>query len=576
MKICNKRIGEKFMKKNLGILLLLIMCCSLMVGCGGKESGGNDSSEENTLEKHSDENTIVLNDYVVVDFTGFDGYATAELSVDYGKIARDYKEHFDNVKRELVLDSEYTNHGHCNTRECLELNDCEKCTNCSPGLCECAVRYMAKYYSSGSQDDVVMQIGVYNYELNEPIARVLFDYFPKVYFKDSLKNGMYETTKSKIGNNDILKIEFSNIDLEKLGKILGLEIIASDFSYKVKDLAAPMEIDPFAYYMVNDFKTLNGNEFHSIDLYFELPDSEWTNIRVPSKGITVDCYGKEKDISNGDKIKVSFDDKEGIKKLEEEFGVKLTRTEAEIEVWGKNEYGESSASVPKKSTIDLAEYVTFKVEGEYNGYAYIHPSLNVEKLLLENKDSLSTNVEPEFGLVDSSFHTMKSRLSGLWFDAVNTRTGKLSTSDFTNDQGLKNGDVVKIQPGEFDSWLQNANAQGLFKLFNVELTCSPIEYTVEGLKDVVEVDVFQDFTVEYEGSNGKASIQLIRMNIWVDHYNCLEETAIVNSEKDGTLSNGDILILDISKKHSLMDRLTSCYGVIPTRTQIEVTVEGLD
>ena len=129
MKICNKRIGEKFMKKNLGILLLLIMCCSLMVGCGGKESGGNDSSEENTLEKHSDENTIVLNDYVVVDFTGFDGYATAELSVDYGKIARDYKEHFDNVKRELELDSEYTNHGHCNTSECLELNDCEKCAN---------------------------------------------------------------------------------------------------------------------------------------------------------------------------------------------------------------------------------------------------------------------------------------------------------------------------------------------------------------------------------------------------------------------------------------------------------------
>jgi hypothetical protein len=94
---------------------------------------------------------------------------------------------------------------------------------------------------------------------------------------------------------------------------------------------------------------------------------------------------------------------------------------------------------------------------------------------------------------------------------------------------------------------------------------------VEGLDPVVEVDPFEHCEITYEGKNGEATATAeirIKPSRGVD----ILFNADIIAENNGKLSNGDKIIISIAGHEDLF---MSEAGQIPTRTEMEVEVEGL-
>ena len=126
---------------------------------------------------------------------------------------------------------------------------------------------------------------------------------------------------------------------------------------------------------------------------------------------------------------------------------------------------------------------------------------------------------------------------------------------------LSNGDIVKIKVKCDEKALSSIK----IKFTNTEFT-----YTVEGLEEVKELDVWSDVNVTYDGiaPNGKIQIEYSGNDDFV------KNNVRYSPDKTSGLSNGDEITVKISvSSKSLMDNL--CY--IPTSDlERKFTVEGLD
>ena len=110
----------------------------------------------------------------------------------------------------------------------------------------------------------------------------------------------------------------------------------------------------------------------------------------------------------------------------------------------------------------------------------------------------------------------------------------------------------------------------LKELINADFTYSDFTYKVEGLKKLIEVDVFEDCVVEYQGANGSASVYVNIRFPDTSSTGTLEIGSNIVSENNGSLSNGDTVIASVNRFY-----LQTAYGINPTRTEIEITVSGL-
>ena len=182
-----------------------------------------------------------------------------------------------------------------------------------------------------------------------------------------------------------------------------------------------------------------------------------------------------------------------------------------------------------KSTVNLNRYVTVSFEG-YDGYGNAYVSIDWDKIAQkygkklsvgELQSDVSISLEPEYGLSNGD------EISYIWY--------------IDEDELEKDVDC------------------------NIKYENETVD--VSGLKEMKTFDPFADLTVTYSGISPDGSVALSYTG------KVLDESEFYCDMESG-LQNGDVITVYL--KSDDMDYYMENYGMIPSGTQKEYTVEGLD
>ena len=198
---------------------------------------------------------------------------------------------------------------------------------------------------------------------------------------------------------------------------------------------------------------------------------------------------------------------------------------------------------PNVAEIDLTKYITVQYDGTDSvGTAivtYDKTQLLIDILKEQGEDPSDANS----GKVSL---TMNALLNSIELEVSQT-------------DGLSNGDKITVTI-KYDSLLMEEN--------DIEFTKESKEFTVENLTELIEIDPFEDVTVQFKGTspNGYASITN------ESDIDCVR-WATMEFDNNSELKNGDTVTLRI-------DPTSESYAVEKgykfTATSKEYTVEGLD
>ncbi len=254
---------------------------------------------------------VNLNDYLEVEFEGYDGIGTVKTSFDSDKFVKDYKEVIKPSKNieELVKEDKELKH---------LLSDGDYNLEKERDVCEF---FVAAYTSKGA-------------------------------FKESKK-----TDLTKLSNGDVLEykwnIETKNMDTDELielaSKAFGIELTAEDTEYTVEGLKEVERFDPFeeveieysgkapnAYASIKSYPTDNG-------LYYNLSDNS--------------------DLSNGDEITITANYSS---LTEEEYIEEYKRIpdpmEKKITVEGVDEFVTSATDITDSDIEDVKEMAENRIQ----------------------------------------------------------------------------------------------------------------------------------------------------------------------------------------------------------------------
>ena len=229
--------------------------------------------------------TVDLNDYVIIETSGYDGYGRATYSVD-GKFMDDYG---DKIK--------FTN------------------------------KFKKEMKNASSEDLWVLALAGVNTE-NDADAIELFS---TVFFT----HGELSQT-SGLSNDDVITYswDFNNVseeELQEIAGLLGVKIKYSDFDYTVDNLQQVQSFDPFTgVSLVFDGIAPNGTA------YIEIADGTDLDYRLD----------KNTELSNGDTITVTVEPRYGIEDYVNKYGKEPSSDSATFVVEGLGEYVSSASQVP--------------------------------------------------------------------------------------------------------------------------------------------------------------------------------------------------------------------------------------
>lgn len=213
-----------------------------------------------------------------------------------------------------------------------------------------------------------------------------------------------------------------------------------------------------------------------------------------------------------------------------------------------------------KKKIDLQDYTTVEFSGyEKHGTAALEfdrtklsealaksAGINTDTKDLKDMDSLSDLQD----MLSSKKVTKYAKMYQL-LEEIEYKLDKTS--------GLKNGDVVTVT-FEFN----NETAKEL----GVRFVGEPMEFTVEGLKEIKEVDAFASLKVEFNGTSPNASVSL---------NNESTEEGISNlyftAEPSSDLKIGDKIKVSVDYDE---EQFIENYGCVLSATEKEYTVENVD
>lgn len=186
------------------------------------------------------------------------------------------------------------------------------------------------------------------------------------------------------------------------------------------------------------------------------------------------------------------------------------------------------------------------------------------------------------------------------YSTIGTAEVKFNKSAFTDDYGKKlryTKDGKEVFDGKepakaFTGLIQEAVPEGVYadyltngdevvfvwndrvvdrieQYFKVELECSDVTATVEGLEIAPVVDVFENITFTVDGVAPNGMLRINGSNEYNLYY---------TPSKTTDLSNGDIITITASPMYSdenLSNYMIKNYGVLPKETEVTYTVEGL-
>ena len=443
-------------KKRIKILSIVIGICSVFaIGCGSKDSS----------------NKIYLNDYVVIEETGVEGYGIVKASIDYEKIMEDYAEKFENIVVWEYEDQEQSDHSSCTCEQCKTIGDCLNCDNCWGKDCGCLIGYSYVYKPhdadpsySGSGENLCT---IHDYTLEHATRRMLEYQLPGFIQADGIVGLFSENAKN--GDKIQFKWDERGASVEDLEKILDVKVEYKDFSYEVHKLKEVAKVDPFEDVVLALWgKNGSASTFTYAHAYVEVEDKFIQEIVLG-----VDEPNNNGCLKNGDVLHARLPKNIDEEKLLKEYGIVFSRTEADIEIHGLNAYGQAGASNGKKATVNLNDYVNISYfYSDYEKKNYVESTLDYEKLIRDYKTSMSENVAEE----DLFGYDRAQSAAKRVFEAKDPFLIICTSHDYEDNPQV--GEVIEF------SWEMNEEAiAALKKLMNVEFTHSDFKYTIEDLAE---------------------------------------------------------------------------------------------
>lgn len=210
----------------------------------------------------------------------------------------------------------------------------------------------------------------------------------------------------------------------------------------------------------------------------------------------------------------------------------------------------------RKVTIDLNDYITV----EYSGYDTV------------GNASASWDMDALRDACEDKIRINKKELK-----KYNEEYGEISESspfqemfDLCVMGGLdKNADLTN---GETIQFVWNCDTELAKKLFYCNLNCDDKEYTVEGLKEVGQIDPFDNLMVAYRGISPFGKV-LYDNNSTQGAYGDIDFTVIYpGKNEEETVKNGDEITISagVNTKEFIKN-----YGLTLAATEKTYTVEGL-
>lgn len=212
-----------------------------------------------------------------------------------------------------------------------------------------------------------------------------------------------------------------------------------------------------------------------------------------------------------------------------------------------------------KPTVNLNDYVTITVEGS-DGYGEIFASFAYGKLISDYEEYLS-----EEGVSNQYLGVISSDVAAEMIFQANDPF----TLVYEKSSSLKNGDKVSF------SWNVNESAvETLGQVLEVKFKSDKFEYTVEGLKEVVEIDPFENVVLYTGGIDGKG--YLMDGNDWNFVEINLSDGEVLRlglevEEIKQYMCNGDVVHVMIDDSYT-DEELAQQYGIILTSRETDVVV----
>jgi|GEM_PF-3386173 len=222
-------------------------------------------------------------------------------------------------------------------------------------------------------------------------------------------------------------------------------------------------------------------------------------------------------LSNGDAMTVLANSLYSEEELARQFGVKLGETTKVYTVEGLED----------AEVFDPFQYVTVTFDG-YNGYGEAE---------LDKKES---EIYFSFSFVGTEYS---------W-----------------SAEGLSNGDTLTVEAETIYS------EETLARDYGIKLGEMTKKYTVEGLKEITEVDPFDYIIVNVAGMSGEGTAWLSLADDapdWVKHLDISKETIATN------VSNGDKITVTIEVDEEEADYQGSHFGTKITKTSEECEITGM-
>lgn len=205
-----------------------------------------------------------------------------------------------------------------------------------------------------------------------------------------------------------------------------------------------------------------------------------------------------------------------------------------------------------KPTIHLDDYVTITYEG-YNGYGTALVEVDWEQFKEDYRGKLkwTSYAKKEVESLGFDGDTYLSSDPIDFFDMV-------ISASLDKSSELSNDDVVKVTWDVADGIEKEVNATIIYD--------NDKEYTVSGLEEISEIDIFENVKVKYDGMDGEG---------YVSGYECKDEDMeyYLSAEPSTNLSVGDKITVSVSQDY--LDTYIEKYGKSPKETSKEFTVEEL-
>ena len=211
----------------------------------------------------------------------------------------------------------------------------------------------------------------------------------------------------------------------------------------------------------------------------------------------------------------------------------------------------------RKVTIDLNDYITV----EYKGYDTVGTAMaywDMDALQEDYGDKIRIN-KKELERYNESHIPISD--SSPFQDMINqcVMGGLDKNADLTNNETIK--------------FIWNCDTELAKKLFYCKLKCEDKEYTVEGLKEVEQIDPFENLMVTYEGTSPLGRVECKSKSTEGVYGDIFYSVAYPREDAEENVKNGDEVTITAKVKN--MNEIIKEYGVTFSVTEKTYIVEGL-